>query len=290
MRAISHLVRPHILAIAAFAALTFGWVFAGVFDATIPILVAIDWFVVNFVNRAVDLAEDERNGVAGIALMARHARAFTIASWVLMFAALGIGALVSPRTLVLRTVFHLIGIAYNHRVIPAPRGFTRFKELYLAKNGMSGVLFVISVIIEPIVHLRGSLTSLAAAPILVAIVFFFTLEITFEIVYDLRDIAGDSAENVPTFPVVHGAKTAEGIILVLLAISAITIAGAWLLGIVPRKLGVMVAAPIQQAIFLAWRVRGRTPTQDDCVLLTWLGAAQLASYDAWVALGLPLGG
>jgi hypothetical protein len=48
----------------------------------------------------------------------------------------------------------------------------------------------------------------------------------------------------------------------------------------------MGIAPLAQIVlYKRWLRRGITSA--DCVGLTWLGAALLVAYHAWVALGLP---
>src|SRR5690349_17803780 len=71
-------VRPHILAIAGLASLVFGWLFSAQFFTIFPAIVAADWFVVNLLNRAVDLPEDAANGVPGTQFLAKHGRWVTI--------------------------------------------------------------------------------------------------------------------------------------------------------------------------------------------------------------------
>ena len=55
--------------------------------------------------------------------------------------------------------------------------------------------------------------------------FFLPLEITYEILYDLRDVNGDRALEVPTFPVVHGVAWSHRAIDLLLVLSAPSGAG-----------------------------------------------------------------
>lgn len=278
-----HLTRGHIIAIACLACLTFGWLMTGRHMLWPVVFCAVDWFIVNFVNRVVDLAEDERNGIAATDLVRRNGRRYEIGCWALMFASLGIGHLLAPEVTAWRIAFSVIGVLYNYRWIPTGRRWTRFKEMYFAKNFMSAVLFLISTIAYPAV-LGGAQPSPAWLAVIIG--FYLPLEITYEIIYDLRDVVGDAAEGVPTYPVVHGVAASHAIIYALLFASA----GALIAGAVAGVIGlaeiVLIGGVIQQAVYFHTRIR-QSPTAARCIFVTWLGAAQIASYHVWIFVGLP---
>jgi 4-hydroxybenzoate polyprenyltransferase len=120
--------------------------------------------------------------------------------------------------------------------------------------------------------------------------FFVPFELTYEILYDLRDLEGDRQEGIPTYPVVHGPERARQIIDGLLVGSAIVLLTGILLGALGVREALMLAAPSTQVIFYRPRYR-RGLTSHDCIVLTHLGTAQLALYlvgtAAWLRAGLP---
>ena len=285
MRTLFQLSRFHIICIAAVTSLTFGWLLTG-HDLWIAVAVcALDWFLVNLMNRVADLAEDRKNGVGGTAFVARHERALTIGAVALLVASFPITHLVAPRLTPWRLLFEAIGLAYNYRVIPSLSGLTRFKETYLVKNTSSAALFLISCLAYP-AALAGS--PLPWARLLWLAAFFFPLELTYEIIYDLRDVEGDRAERVPTFPVEHGLATSHRIIESLLLISAAALVAGYLSGSLRFRELVLIFGVVQQALFFELRIKRRV-TQLDCIFLTYIGAAQVLSYNVWVWSGLPLG-
>ncbi|MBI5608999.1 MAG: UbiA family prenyltransferase [Deltaproteobacteria bacterium] len=278
-----HLTRFHIIAIAVLACLTFGWLMTGQHLWLPLVFCAVDWFIVNFANRVVDLAEDERNGIAGTELVARHGRLYEAICWALMVLSLLVGHWLAPAATPWRIAFSIIGVLYNYRWIPMPGRRTRFKEMYFFKNFMSAVLFLISTIAYPLV-IGGASPSAAW---LVAIVgFFLPLEITYEIIYDLRDVAGDQQENVPTYPVVHGVAASHTIIYVLLAASALALVAGGVAGVLKMKELGLIGGVLQQFLYFQFKLRDE-PTAARCILVTYLGAAQIASYHVWIAAGLP---
>lgn len=278
-----YLCRLHIIAIATLAALTFGWLMSGRHLWAVMAFGAVDWFVVNLMNRVADLDEDRLNGIPGTEVVASRGRWLELGCAGLALASLAIGHLIAPGLTPWRVAFTLIGLAYNYRVIPWPGGRTRFKEMYFWKNTSSAGLFVISTLAYPVVLAGGEPDPWLVGTLLA---FFFPLEITYEIIYDLRDVQGDAQLRVPTYPVVHGVQASHRIIWVLIGLSALGL-------LVPAGLGriglaevALIGGPIQQALYFGTRIRHQA-TAERCIFLTWLGAAQIASYHLWIFAGLP---
>jgi 4-hydroxybenzoate polyprenyltransferase len=189
-----------------------------------------------------------------------------------------------------RVVFHAIGLGYSFRLVPTLRGWRRFKDLYALKNGMSAVLFVLSVIGYPLLGrsepLRMSVTALAALA-----AFFFLFEHTFEIVYDLRDLDGDRAVGVPTYPVVHGIARAATLVYALCVVSIVILVAARASRLVTTRELLMAAAPAAQLAFLRWRGPSNV-TRADCIGVTYAGTVLLLVFLAgtalWERAGLPM--
>jgi len=71
---LASIARLHIVAIGALGTLTWGWGLTGRYLPLLAVLSACDWFVVNLLNRVVDLDEDLHNGIIGAEVVARHRR------------------------------------------------------------------------------------------------------------------------------------------------------------------------------------------------------------------------
>ena len=284
--------RPHILTIVFFSTLTYGWIFTGRFDLLIPLVAVWDWFIVNFTNKATDVEEDLANGIPGAEAVAAHARAVERLCWFMIAAGLGAGLWLTPSIMGYRVAFTLIGLAYNYDLVPVWRGklaFTRFKELYFFKNFASSVLFVLTCFAYPIVE-AGAWSSVPRSALVTLVVFFVAFELTYEILYDLRDLEGDRAEGVPTYPVVHGPLVARRIIDGLLALAAAALAIGFLFRAVGVRELLMLVAPAAQLAFYRPRF-ARGLTTPDCVWLTHLGTIELlvflAGTEVWRRAGLP---
>jgi len=273
--------RLHIVAIAALGTLTFGWLFSGTRPWLLAGVCALDWFLVNLLNRVVDLEEDSANRVTGVAWVARHRRAILWGGFSLLGASLLAVQAVAPALLPLRLAYHLLGFAYNWPLLPGGR---RIKQLYFWKNTASAAGFMITVFGYPLAvagHARMSWAGIAALA-----AFFFLFELSYEVLYDLRDAPGDAAAGVRTYPVIHGERGAVRIIDGLCAASMVGLAAGYLAGPVPWRGFIMIVAPALQLVLYKRALR-RGITSGDCVAITWIGAALLGGYHLWVAAGLP---
>ncbi|MEW5848850.1 MAG: UbiA family prenyltransferase [Myxococcota bacterium] len=276
--------RLHIVAIAALGTFTFGWLFTGTHLWLLSSVCALDWFLVNLLNRVVDLPEDRANHIAGTDFVARHRRGILVGGLLALFGSLALVHLVAPQVTLWRVGYHALGLAYNWPLLPGGR---RIKQLYFWKNTASATGFMITVFGYPLVVGAGERPpGITAATVGCAALFFFLFEISYEVIYDLRDAPGDRAADVRTYPVVHGERGAVRIIDTLIGAAVTTLVVGYALGILPWRIFVMVLAPaIQLAAYK--RALRRGITSRDCILLTWTGAGLLLAYHLWIAAGLP---
>lgn len=284
----ARVARPHILSIIFASTVTYGWIFRGqhTWDLALLGLIAVwDWFIVNWTNKATDLEEDLANGIEGAAEVAAHKRAVEGTGFAMMVGGLLAGLWVHPELLPLRLSFTAVGIIYNYNVL----GFKRLKERYFFKNFGSSILFTHSVFLYPLFG-QGLAGAYPWPALILAILFFLPLELTYEILYDLRDYEGDRQLGVPTFPVAHGPQRAKHIIYGLLAFSAIWPLLGAATGLLRLREWVVVAAILQQLVLMRRYAWGeRRPTARECIAITYWGTAQLVSYNVWIFVGLPLG-
>ncbi len=283
------IARYHIMLVAMAATVVFGWIATGERPWALTIVVAIDWFLINLMNRITDIDEDLKNGIPGTERVARAKRAFTWFSIGLMASSFAVTHVVWPALTPFRLVVQAIGVAYNYDVVPTPKGLSRLKEIYFFKNFGSSVLFVLTCFVYPIAAKEWALV-VSPWTIVALALFFVPFELTYEILYDMRDLDGDRAEGIPTYPVVHGLENARRIIDALLVGSSLVL----IVAFVTRTIGVrellMIAAPIAQLAFYRPRYH-RGLTTRDCIVLTHLGTAQLVLFligtTIWLHLGMP---
>ena len=281
--------RLHIVAIGALGTLTFGWLFTGRYRWILAAVCALDWFLVDLLNRVVDLEEDRINAITGTDFVARHKRRIVV----LGFGVLGVSLVglhvVAPALTALRVSYHLLGFAYNWPILPGKR---RIKQLYFFKNAASAAGFVITVFLYPLADVGWALDAGRLAPgvslstILYTGAFFVLFELSYEVIYDLRDAEGDRAAGVRSYAVVHGPEGAVRIVDGLLGSSIVVLLAGYLLGAVPWRAVVMVVAPLLQLGFYKHALE-RGIEARDCIRLTWIGAGLLAAYHLWVVLKLP---
>ncbi len=279
--------RLHIVAIAGLGTLTFGWLMTGQRPWLLAAVVCLDWFIVNLLNRAVDLQEDLANGITGSELVASHRGRVVIAGAGLLFGSLAVMHVIMPAITPLRLAYHSLGAAYNWPLLP---GKTRLKTVYAAKNLASALGFMITLFGYNLAQMSAANTPFAAGfgwpALAISAAFFLLFEVSWEVIYDLRDAPGDRAAGVRTFAVVHGEEVAMRIADMLMIASAAALLAGWLADVIPWRLFVMIAAPVLQfALFRRFVAQGLTAAH--VIGLTWLGAGLLAAYHGWIALGLP---
>ncbi len=283
------IARYHIVLVAMTACLVFGWLMTGRYLLWVAVIVGLDWFLINLMNRITDINEDLKNGIQGTARVARNKGLLTAASLLLMGGSFVATHMVWPGLTPYRVAVQLIGFGYNYDIVPTPRGFSRFKEIYFLKNFGSSVLFVLTCFAYPLAT-NGESRIMSWAGIVCLALFFVPFELTYEILYDLRDLEGDKQEGIPTYPVVHGPYRARQIIDGLLLLSSGVLVAGILSGSLGVREGLMLAAPCTQIAFYRPRYhRGLTPR--DCIVLTHLGTVQLMFYLVgtffWLRAGLP---
>lgn len=287
IRVLASVGRLHIVAIAALGTFTFGWLFTGRYPWMLGAVCGVDWFLVNLLNRVVDLPEDRQNQIVGTDFVARHRRALVVLGFGMLLCSFAATAIVAPALTPLRAAYHALGLAYNWPLLPGRR---RIKQLYFWKNTASAVGFMLTVFGYPLAAAGWGRATLPAgigpSTIAWSAVFFFLFELSYEVIYDLRDAPGDRAAGVRTYPVVHGERGAIRVIDALVAGSVAALVVGWGTGALPFRIFIMIAAPLLQVV-LYKRVARRGVTSRDCIGLTWLGVALLVSYHLWTLAGLP---
>lgn len=282
------IARYHIVLIAMTASLVFGWLTTGRYGWLLALVVGLDWFLINLFNKVTDVAEDLENGIPGTERVARW-RALLQPACFALLALSFLSHLPFPEITPLRVLVQLIGLAYSYRLVPTPSGAKRIKQLYFFKNFGSAFLFVLTCLAYPLA-VAGWQPIVSWGYVAALALFFVPFEVSYEILYDFRDLDGDRREGIPTFPVVHGPEKARVLIDVLLALSIAVLAVAVLTGTFGAREALFVAAPVAQLFFYRPRL-ARGLTSADCVLLTHLGSAQLVLYLAgtrlWLDAGLP---
>jgi 4-hydroxybenzoate polyprenyltransferase len=130
-------------------------------------------------------------------------------------------------------------------------------------------------------------TGITWVSVAVLAAFFFLFELSYEVLYDLRDAEGDAAEGIRTYPVVHGERVALQIVDGLVVSSLVIVVLGYVLHVVPWRAAVMGAAPVVQMLVYKSVSRRRPIRAQDCIALTWIGAGLLCAYHLWVIAKLP---
>lgn len=288
-RVFADISRIHIMTIAALGTFTFGWLFVGDYLWFITAICALDWYVVNLINKTVDLEEDKANQISGTVFILRKRKLLLSIVFPFLLVSLVVVHFLNPAITGLRIAFHVIGSLYNFPLLPGKR---RLKELYFWKNNASAVGFLITVFGYPLATICWGNQSYCFPPginwttIILSAVFFFLFEISYEVIYDLRDAEGDAVAGIRTYPVVHGIPAATYIVDGLIFASIAVLSIGYALVLVPWRIFIMAVAPIVQLVSYKRAMR-RGITAKDCIRITWVGVAMLVAYHLWIIADLP---
>ena len=281
--------RPHITAIAALGVFTFGWLFTGEYPWLLTAVCALDWFIVNLINRTVDLKEDSTNIISETGFVDQNRRLLLRTALVFLLISLVVVHFLNPAITALRITCHLLGAFYNWPLLPGKR---RLKQLYFWKNTASAVGFLITLFGYPLATawwgngFHSFPPGITWQTVVFAAVFFFLFELSYEVIYDLRDVKGDALAGIRTYPVAHGVRTAIYIADGLIFSATAVLAVGYLSDFVPWRIFIMIAAPLLQLAVYKHALR-RGISAKDCIRMTWMGVAMLFIYHLWILADLP---
>ena len=288
MREYLSILRIHIVLIAVFGLLVFGWLLTGRYFVGVALIAGLDWLLINLANRVSDIAEDLANRIPGAERVASSKVAYLVAFVVLLAGSFVLSILIYPEITWWRILMQFTGFVYNFKVIPAQKGWIRLKNLYFFKNFLSAFGFFITCFGYPLA-MCGYAPALGWSAVPALVLYFVPYELSFEIFYDFRDVEGDRKEGVRTYPVVHGQETSVKIIDGLLIGSVLISFAAFFIGAIGAREALMAGGPAIQYLVLHPLIR-RGVTTSHCVWVTHMGTGLLAFYLAgtavWVKLGL----
>eukprot|EP01095_Lingulamoeba_sp_RSL-Kostka_P017834 TRINITY_DN9511_c0_g1_i1.p1 TRINITY_DN9511_c0_g1~~TRINITY_DN9511_c0_g1_i1.p1 ORF type:complete len:591 (-),score=117.61 TRINITY_DN9511_c0_g1_i1:108-1880(-) len=284
IKAWASLSRLHICLIGSCGSLVMTHLMCGGYWPIIAGIVCLDWFLINILNRVVDYEEDIINGISHAKFAKKHKKTIYILYLILLTFGLSINYFYLPKMIWIRLTGNFLGLAYNFRCLPGKR---RIKDLYFFKNTASCAGFILTMFLYPLtsgIPLLERAQNPYYIPLLIA--FFSFFEISFEIIYDLRDLEGDRKCNVKTYPVVHGEEFSVGLIIWLNVLSIVfLLVGAHLKCFTGRETIMLHGPLIQLLIFLRAKSRGYPPA--DIILLTWSFVGMLLWYIFWDVIGMP---
>ena len=278
--------RLHIVAIAALGCFTFGWLFTGHYPVVVTVICARSTGSSSTCSTASSTSKRTRTTAspAPTSSRATDGRSSTAASRC------------SASRSSSRTLVRAAAPAVSPRLSPARLRLqlaavwpaARIKQLYFWKNTASAMGFMLTVFCYPLAWARGQLWyGITLAHRRCHRRLFFLFELSYEVIYDLRDAPGDARADVRTYPVVHGAARRRRASSTRCCIASLAVlAGGFAAHVVPWRIAILGVGPLLQ-IFLYKRFVKRGITSRDCINLTWLGAALLVAYHGWVLAGLP---
>jgi 4-hydroxybenzoate polyprenyltransferase len=97
-----------------------------------------------------------------------------------------------------------VGYFYNSPLLPS-KPYLRLKNMFIIKNLSSGAGWSAGLLVFPMLRAHTQ----ADGRFLIAFVYMFAMVTTYEILWDIRDAAGDAKAGIRTLPVVLGVNSAR---------------------------------------------------------------------------------
>jgi len=173
----------------------------------------IDYFIITLVvacicqwNRLSDTEEDALNCPDDLEDARKKSRAIRMFCYAGATAAILLALITEPtREIALLVAFGAaVGYFYNTPVIVS-RPHLRLKNMFIIKNLSSGAGWAAGLLLFPVLRAHAPLDSL----FLTAFSYMFATVMTYEIMWDIRDINGDARAGIRTLPVVLGINGAR---------------------------------------------------------------------------------
>jgi 4-hydroxybenzoate polyprenyltransferase len=216
-----------------------------------PVVVGLVTFSVYAGDRIADADTDELSNPKQSNFVVRHKRVLSVLTALSYGLAVAISVTGGPVALAITLVPGGFWILYASDWLPEASAFaSRLKEKLVVGTGIVSLAWALSVVVLPLAFADAPFTPLVGV---LFVYFFIDTFVTTEII-NVRDVDGDAAIGVDTFPVVFGVDRTRHILycLDLLLVGIVGVAVA--VGIVSFVVGLSLVVGLVYALGLAYFV------------------------------------
>lgn len=269
-------LRPHIFCVAGMGTLVFSSILSKEYYWSLALISAFDWCLLNLLNQIADVKEDIANGRQDAIWIERHQSSLKWVTAILIFASVIWHFFINPVFAMIRMLFHFGGFVYSFSLFGK---LPRLKAIPIVKNCSSSLFFLLTCFAYPLSYLEGAL-AISQSGILVLISSFFIFEVCYEILYDLRDVEGDSKTGIRTIPVLLGSQNTKKLLNVLFLLASVVVLVGFY-GNVLDKIHLFFAVG---PVFVGLWARSQVINSEFCKNLTWFTCIILGFYLLWQRL------
>jgi 4-hydroxybenzoate polyprenyltransferase len=181
-------------------------------------------------NRLTDLREDAVNCPEELEEALKRERRIRLFCYIGGATAIALALASDPTWPVAAVVISGAAIGFFYSTSPWPgRATLRIKNLFVLKNLMSGIGWTLGLLVYPALRAGHSLDG----PFWLASAYMFLAVMAHEIIWDMRDVAGDRAAGVRSLPVVAGPGMTKALVLAAMTILATIVAASVAARLVP---------------------------------------------------------
>jgi len=181
-------------------------------------------------NRLTDLQEDAVNCPEELAEALKRERRIRLFCYAGGATAIVLALATDPTWPVAAVVAAGAAVGFFYSTSPWPgRAALRIKNIFILKNLMSGIGWTLGLLVYPALRADHPLDG----PFWLASAYMFLAVMAHEMIWDLRDEAGDRAAGVRTLPVVAGPGTTKAFVLAAMTVLAALIVASVAVHVVP---------------------------------------------------------
>ncbi|MBN1431421.1 MAG: UbiA family prenyltransferase [Methanomicrobiaceae archaeon] len=162
-------------------------------------------------NRKTDEAEDSVNHPERYSFTKRYGTFLSHSAATAYFTAVVLGIIFGAETALTTMIPLFAGIIYSIPLLPQKTGFSRIKEVPVLKSVVVAFAWAIPPAFLPAYLVSAGITTQT----LIVAMLFFILVFANTVMFDIRDIKGDTAAGVRTIPVILGAGTTTLLLTVI---------------------------------------------------------------------------
>ncbi len=168
---------------------------------TLVIMFLVTYAVYN-IDRKADEEEDSINHSARYSFTSRYAKLLFISSIFAYLLAFVIAGFHGIHAIIVTSIPLVSGLLYSFAWLPKSFKYRRLKEIPSVKNLVIAFAWAFTLALLPAI-VSGSSYDVTTV---VAVAYFFLLVFINTVVFDMRDIEGDSLSGIDTIPVIMGAE------------------------------------------------------------------------------------
>ena len=201
-------------------------------DIILFLIIFLITFSLYSINRLTDKAEDAVNNPVRVSIISKYENQLLFLAILAYLIALALSFLINIACFLALIFILLIGVVYSVKSNSLKRiiGLARLKDLFIGKNVVIAINWVLAMVFIPLLFYSGQLT----IGVIILAVFIIIRSIINTVLFDLGDIEGDKKQKIVTIPIILGKRRTILLFYLLNTFLVILVSLAAYIGFLPR--------------------------------------------------------